>query len=264
MAEQGKVTTLNFSLTSEIDSEKKQCTCAHFNLNGNLNVNETKSLVDKFKFIASKIHSDNRTPVNFNISEIENNNDPDPILLNDENVGDENVNDENEQPLNHENVDNENMDNVDISRMKYPVRGYVILLNEIGNNLNIRHALDDIRNAWQTFSSILVKGSNPSPYRVVFPAIGRMFPNITYNVHVAPDVFHGHSYPVCSCPSYHYKSYKISYNGVERIGTCKHINAVLTAIDVNINVINWLNRPDNFPYILHTEGLNEYAWVPQS
>jgi hypothetical protein len=128
-------------------------------------------------------------------------------------------------------------------------------------NQNISSIIYPVRECpnlgWATFSSIVIESLNRISicYRIVFPAASVKFPEITVNNGVLPVVFQGHSYPVCSCPSYYFN------NRQNSIGKCKHIDEALDAVDIQWALINWSNRPDNLPYLLKEEGLIEYQWI---
>lgn len=256
MSNEGKVTNLTFSLRSGKDHENKLCTKAEFDFKGNISVEEATTLVSNFRDVVTEFEENaNDAPMSSNSSESsesngnsEHNGDELPDLIEED--------DETEEEKEEENP----------SVMRYPVRGNAMSLN------NLRYNGDTIKNAWRTFSSIMVESSQPrhmyghrlTHYRIVFPPAGFTFNqlsliNSTGNV---PDIFQGHGYPVCSCPSYNYKSYKITINGIRVPGLCKHIDEALASANIDATAINWLNRPDDLAYRFKND-LNEYQWVPQ-
>jgi hypothetical protein len=114
-----------------------------------------------------------------------------------------------------------------ISEMKYPSRGTIFLKN-------IDYSI--VFNAIRTFSSLNII-DNCKKYRIVFPAGGFKFPELSNKTYMG----RGHSYPVCSC----------SYG---KLGLCKH----LKAIGMNKYNIDWNNYPDNLQLLLKKEGLVEF------
>ena len=138
---------------------------------------------------------------------------------------------------------------------------------------NLRYNGDVVNQAWRTFSSVMIESSQPrnmygrrlTLYRVIFPPSGFAYEQLSLmnTAEDIPQVFQGHGYPVCSCPSYHFKSYKITVNGNRVPGLCKHIDEALSAANIDATAINWLNRPDDLPHMLRTEGITEYQWVPE-
>jgi len=175
-------------------------------------------------------------------------------------------NDLDDNDLNHNNSNNNNSgddipdledlpisnstENQNISNIIYPVRGQIMSMD------NLENSKETLLNGWRTFSSILIKSSNQnSPYRIVFPVVSVKFPEISVYTVELPVEFQGHSYPVCSCPSYYFNNHNFTN------GMCKHIKEVLVSANIQCNLINWSNRPDNLPYLLKEEGLIEYQWI---
>ena len=239
MSEVNKITNLKIILTPGNS-------IIHFT--GNVSVVEARSLLDKFKDIT------NFTNV-MNTREIKENNDVKIA----ENI-DNNAENINNNEIKDEIIDLE--DNDDFVFSRYQIIGQPMPLNNID--------VITVTNSWRTFSSILIESSQPRvpyrnklSYRILFPYINNTnFPEISVNNGVLSELFEGHSYPVCSCPSYYYRSYTIQYNNIRLNGLCKHIDDALKSLNIETKNINWLNRPDNLPYLLKTEGLNEYQWLP--
>jgi hypothetical protein len=277
MANNGKVTSLAFVLTTENGS--KNITTAEFNFSGDISVNQAAKLVDHFKGLASGIN-DNETknvpvsnnipdtigiPVSNNVTEMKNEEtDSDDELH--EVISDEETDSDDEL---HEVISDDeglNMRGRHLSHMLYPIRGIPILLD------NVRNYKSHILKAWKTYSSVLVKsseirnmyGHQLTHYRVVFPALKvDTFPFSFQENMGINSLLHVHSYPVCSCPAYHFKSYRRHFNNRLVTGLCKHIELLLQEINIDISKITWENRPDNLPLLLKNEGLNEYKWIPQ-
>jgi len=149
--------------------------------------------------------------------------------------------------------------------MLYPVRATM----KLSRTTSYRNA---ILEAWNTFSSVRVEGSQQRTgnseitnyYRIVFPNI------ITHGLPVAvpnmvthgfPVIWQGHSYPVCSCPAYFYKSYTYTVGENQSTGFCKHIVEVLKVANIDLTQINWLSRPDNMPLTFKSIGLDEFQWI---
>jgi hypothetical protein len=241
MSEESKITYLKISLTPGN---------AVFDFAGNVSVLEARSLLDDFREVT------NVTNV-INIPEIKENENVYPI---NDNEIDEDIPDLEDEGGNI--VENNNEQNVSV--MRYPVRGQTMSLT------GIRHHSETVMHGWRTFSSIMIESSKPrvmhghnlTHYRIVFPALSANYPELTVNNGGVPELFKGHSYPVCSCPSYYFRSYTISANNVRVNGLCKHIDEALASANIATDTINWTNRPDNMPYLLKTEGLNEYQWIP--
>jgi hypothetical protein len=242
MSEESKLTNLKIILTPEN---------VVFNFSGNVSVSEARSLLDIFRDLI------NVTNV-INLPEIKENENVYPI--NDDELDYNDIPDLENEDGNI--VENNNEQNVSI--MRYPVRGQTMSLN------GIRHHGETVMHGLRTFSSIMIKSSEPrvmygnnlTHYRIVFPALSDNYPELTVNNGTIPRLFQGHSYPVCSCPSYYFRSYTISANNVGVNGLCKHIDEALASANIATDTINWTNRPDNMPYLLKTEGLNEYQWIP--
>ena len=256
MSEESKITNLKITLTPGN---------AVFYFAGNVSVLEARSLLDNFRdmskaSIALPPRASDVTNVTnvMNLPEIKENENVYPI--NDDEL-DEDIPDLEDEGGNI--VENNNEQNVSI--MRYPVRGQTMSLN------GIRHHGETVMHGWRTFSSIMIESSEPrvmyghslTHYRIVFPALSANYPELTVNNGGMPGLFQGHSYPVCSCPSYYFRSYTISANNVRVNGLCKHIDEALASANIATDTINWTNRPDNMPYLLKTEGLNEYQWVPE-
>jgi len=258
MNNEGKVTNLTFSLSSGESGEKKQCTKAEFDFKGSISVDDASKLVQNFRDVVSEFEECQDVQMNDDGDDESTESDDDlPDLVDDiEPVIGIIPREEDEQKEN---------DNEDPSVMRYPVRGNAMSLNNLRYNGNV------VNEAWRTFSSIMVESSQPrnmyghrlTHYRIVFPPSGFTFNQLSLMNGDVPDIFQGHGYPVCSCPSYNYKSYKITVNGIRVPGLCKHIDEALAAANIDATAINWLNRPDNLPFLLRGEELNEYLWVPQ-
>ena len=257
---QGSITGLTFSLSSD----EKNKTKAYFNLKGRLSVDETKNMISDFQKVVTEFDiatemkevSENNRGINENQSEINRDQDEmddyvdsvDPVELQDE----DNSSDDEKYPEPNQSV------------MLYPVRATITP----GGITSQRNA---ILQSWNTFSSIKITCSQPRyvnrvelfHYRIVFPVIKPGFPGIIMkdlNMDI-PLFFQRHSYPVCSCPSYHYKSYNDIVNGEGVSKCCKHITGVLAVANFPFELINWENRPDNLPLLLKNEGLDEYQWI---
>jgi len=115
-----------------------------------------------------------------------------------------------------------------------------------------------IRRAWRNFSSVMVTGRTKQ-YRVVFPAVdGSNFEAMTLTG--GASTLDGHSWPICSCEAYHYRSF-----GRGRTkGCCRHITALLNAIiPGDVDKIVWDDRPECLPYHLKQRGVAGYEWVPE-
>jgi len=253
MNNEGKVTNLTFSLRSGKDTEQKQCTKAEFDFKGSISVDDASKLVQNFRDVVSEFEECQDVPMNDGDESTESDDDlPDLV----EELGPV------VEIIPHE--EDEQKENENPSVMRYPVRGNAMSLNNLRYNGNV------VNNAWRTFSSVMVESSQPrnmyghrlTHYRIVFPPAGFTFNQLSSMNGDVSDIFQGHGYPVCSCPSYNYKSYKISVNGIRVPGLCKHIDEALAAANIDATAINWLNRPDNLPFLLKGEELNEYQWVP--
>ena len=253
MANNGKVTMLHFSLTSNNDNTN--ITSAKFNFSGDISVNQVTNLVNNFKNITNGLNHNemkNETveeTIPVSLTGIESI----PISL----TGIESI------PVNE--TVNENED-TDISSMVYPIRGSRIFLN------NVEIYTSFILKAWNTYSSVVVKSSNVryiygqelTYYRVVFPDVKEnTFPLAVEGNLDLNSLYWQHSYPVCSCPAYYFKSYKKMINNQLVVGLCKHIDILLSISNIDVSKFAWNSRPDNLPLLLKNEGLYEYEWVPQ-
>jgi hypothetical protein len=235
MANNGKVTMLHFSLTSNNDNTN--ITSAKFNFSGDISVNQVTNLVNNFKNITNGL----------NHNEMKNETVEETI------------------PVNETETVNVNED-TDISSMVYPIRGSTIFLN------NVEIYTSFILKAWNTYSSVVVKSSNVryiygqelTYYRVVFPDVKEnTFPLAVEGNLDLNSLYWQHSYPVCSCPAYYFKSYKKIINNQLVVGLCKHIDILLSISNIDVSKFAWNSRPDNLPLLLKNEGLYEYEWVPQ-
>ena len=235
MANNGKVTMLHFSLTSNNDNTN--ITSAKFNFSGDISVNQVTNLVNNFKNITNGL----------NHNEMKNETVEETI------------------PVNETETVNVNED-TDISSMVYPIRGSTIFLN------NVEIYTSFILKAWNTYSSVVVKSSNVryiygqelTYYRVVFPDVKEnTFPLAVEGNLDLNSLYWQHSYPVCSCPAYYFKSYKKMINNQLVVGLCKHIDILLSISNIDVSKFAWNSRPDNLPLLLKNEGLYEYEWVPQ-
>jgi hypothetical protein len=252
MANNGKVTMLKFSLTSNNDNTN--ITSANFNFSGDIDINQTEILVNNFKNII--------TGLNHNEMKTETVEESIPISLT--GINSIPIN----EPVNEtvdENEDTENEDN-DISSMVYPIRGTTIFLN------NVEIYTSFILKAWNTYSSVVVKSSNVryiygqelTYYRVVFPDVKEnTFPLAVEGNLDLNSLYWQHSYPVCSCPAYYFKSYKKMINNQLVVGLCKHIDILLSISNIDVSKFSWNSRPDNLPLLLKNEGLYDYEWIPQ-
>ena len=235
MANNGKVTMLHFSLTSNNDNTN--ITSAKFNFSGDISVNQVTNLVNNFKNITNGL----------NHNEMKNETVEETI------------------PVNETETVNVN-EYTDISSMVYPIRGSTIFLN------NVEIYTSFILKAWNTYSSVVVKSSNVryiygqelTYYRVVFPDVKEnTFPLAVEGNLDLNSLYWQHSYPVCSCPAYYFKSYKKIINNQLVVGLCKHIDILLSISNIDVSKFAWNSRPDNLPLLLKNEGLYEYEWVPQ-
>ena len=246
---QGKVTGLTFSLTSDKTSGTK----AYFNLKGNINIDDAKNMIGDFQKIVMEFDKVETKPeMKHEMEEVEDGNNQFIEEV-------EEVENNNDQFIEDENNPEPNQ-----SVMRYPVRGTMTL----GNMTSNRNA---ILQAWNTFSSIKVKSSQQRSvnnqlvnyYRVVFPETKNGFPGVIMNDLNAniPLILQGHSYPVCSCPAYHYKSYEFLSQGTHIRKICKHVVEALLVANIPFESINWENRPDELPELLQNEELDEYQWM---
>ena len=117
---------------------------------------------------------------------------------------------------------------------------------------NIKYNENTIKDAWNTYSSIKIECSQPinihghclTHHRIVFPTAGNEFPlvaNISSNTY---------SYPICSCPSYYFKSYETQINGIITKGLCKHIHEILNTINIDVNIIILIILPLLFSHLI--------------
>lgn len=215
-----------------------------FEFSGKVSVFEMESILDKFINLMNISNA-------MNIPEIKDNDNDNDL---DNNNSDDDIPDLEDLPI-YNPIENQN-----ISSIIYPVRGQIMSMED-----NLDNSRETVLSGWRTFSSIMIKSfnqialneNNPLHYRIVFPAVSVKFPEISAHTVVLPVEFKGHSYPVCSCPSYYFNNRRlVSDNGI-----CKHIKEVLLSANIQWNIINWSNRPDNLPYLLKEEGLIEYQWI---
>jgi hypothetical protein len=236
-----------------------------FEFSGKVSVFQIKSILDKFTNIMNISNA-------MNLPELkDNDNDLDVNDLDDNNLDDNGLDDNNSNNNNSDDdipdlVDlpiSNHIENQNISSIIYPVRGEIMYMD------NLENSRETVLNGWRTFSSIMIKSSNQIPlnvnnplhYRVVFPSVSVKFPEISVQSVVLPVEFQGHSYPVCSCPSYYFNNRIFVSSTRVHNGLCKHIKEALASAQIQWDIINWSNRPDNLPYLLKEEGLIEYQWI---
>jgi hypothetical protein len=260
MNNQGKVTGLKFSVYSGEDAEQKHYTRAQFDFQGNITVGEAKTLVTNFKEVVSEFEENTSMPLDGEETDTDTSSDEalgEPVHMQNP-VANDNIIIRRDYP--DEQKENE------VPNTDYPVHGNAMSLNYI------RHNQDVLQSAWDNHASVLIECSAPrnmyghrlSYYKVVFPPAGGQFRQLACVTEDVPVVLQNHGYPVCSCPAYHFKSYKFwqGYNDPAITGMCKHVSEVLSSIGINASTINWQVRPDELPFVLKQEGVEEYQWVP--
>jgi hypothetical protein len=119
---------------------------------------------------------------------------------------------------------------------------------DMGNDNYLLNGNNLIKKAWFNFTSVKVTGSdlegnrNGKIYTIYFPCVSNSYPLmelVNEQKKTIENLVKNHSYPVCNCPSYHYRSY-------QTLGACKHIYAVLCYVHIDLfHAINWSNRPNN-------------------
>lgn len=238
MSNVSKVNTLTVSLTSD----EKNGTKAYFNIKGNLNIEETSNLIKDFNQIVSQ----------FKVENVENIENKDQVLSSEEIL----------IPNNHQFVDNSESNQL---IMHYPSKGTMKLSQMTSHR-------DNILEAWNTYSSILVKRSNPvfissieeviNYYRIVFPKKNSYLPSIvSTDLNEVPDLWKDRSYPVCSCPAYHYGNYHYLDGNTRRNGGCKHIAEALNVLGIDFTKINWSLHSNNMSLIFKQQKLDEFQWI---
>jgi len=241
MSNEEKITGLTFTISSGVNEENRYFSNSNFNFSGNMSIDNAEKLVRNFKDIFSE--HENKYTDNDNKSENESKNlheiKEDSLLESSEDLEDNN----------------------------YPIFGNVMSFNYI------KHSKEIIKSAWDRYGSVLIESQKPikcgnktiSYYRVVFPtsSVQEMSLNEDSNV-----IYLDRGFPICSCPSYYYKSYKYSkyesdpYVNVSCVGMCKHIDEILHTLGVDIEDINWSLRKDYLPFLMKQKGLEEYQWIP--
>lgn len=262
MNNEGKVTGLKFSVYSGKDPEQKHYTKAQFDFQGNITVGEAKTLVTNFKEVLSEFEENTSMYLDGEETDTDTSSDEElvePVHMQNP-VANDNIIIRRDYP--DEQKENE------VPNTDYPVHGNAMSLNYI------RHNRDVLQSAWDNHASVLIECSTPrniyghrlSYYKVVFPPAGGQFRQLACVTEDVPVVLQNHGYPVCSCPAYHFKSYKFwqGYNDTSITGMCKHVSEVLSSIGINASIINWQVRPDELPFVLKQEGVEEYQWVPNS
>lgn len=112
---------------------------------------------------------------------------------------------------------------------------------------------DTILKAWHRCTGVDVKGRTKK-YRVVFPSVQDSTPFgpiYLYDSKMADSL---HSWPICSCESYYYRT----------IYCCRHIRALLDIIKPRFyDQIDWSRKPNNLPAIMRDYGVERFQWIPK-
>lgn len=230
-----EVTGVTFSISSGVNEENRYFSNSNFNFSGNMSIDNAENLVRNFKDIFSE--HENKYTNNDNKSENESKN------------------------LHEINEDSLLESNEELEDNNYHIVGNVMSFNYI------KHSKENIKSAWDRYGSVLIESQKPikcgnkiiSYYRVVFPtsSVQEMCLNEESDV-----IYLDRGFPICSCPSYYYKSYKYRYNNEDYVGTCKHIDEILHTLGADTENINWYLRKDYLPFLMKQKGLEEYQWIP--
>lgn len=227
MSNEEKVTGLTFSISSGVNEENRYFSNSNFNFSGNMSIDNAEKLVNNFKDIFSE--HDNKYTDNDNKSE-------------------------NESKNLHEIKEDSLLESSEELEDNYPIFGNAMSF------YYIRHVKEIIKSAWDRYGSLLIEPQQTnSYYRVVFPTASVQEMSLNENSDV---IYLNRGFPICSCPSYYYKSYKYRYNHEDCVGSCKHIDEILRTIGTDTGNINWSLRKDYLPFLMKQKGLEEYQWVP--
>jgi hypothetical protein len=243
-----KVSSVDISIKEKYDDNNRKTRDVDLKMSGEINPNNFEEILSHFQVFAQCILNTNNNEREVEVKEapirqsnvvripsiIENNNDSDddfPDLVDAEPIEVKDLHFMNSGTIRE-------TKNHDIPERSYPT----------------------IRNAWNNFGSIKFVSCNlNNEYLIVFPQVMNNSPFQAIQLNEQnPEIsqfFNHHSWPVCSCPSYHYR------NGFPR-GGCKHIQTTLrTLLGGNINIIRWENRPQSLAEDLKRYGINEFNWI---